>query len=84
MSDSSDVADLVLEVFYSCFGEKYRGVITEDTSMDDIQEWDSMSFVSLIMAMVNKLNIKFTVDEAAQMYDYRNIKKIVLEKMKYV
>lgn len=38
-------------------------VLTEDSCADDIEEWDSLSHVQLIVAIEKNLGIKFTSKE---------------------
>lgn len=38
-------------------------VLTDDTTADDVEEWDSLSHVQLISAIEKKFNIRFTSKE---------------------
>ena len=38
-------------------------VITESTTADDIEEWDSLSHITLIQMIESKFNITFTTEE---------------------
>jgi acyl carrier protein len=38
-------------------------VITESTTADDIEEWDSLSHITLIQMIEGRFNITFTTEE---------------------
>ena len=39
------------------------GDVTEDTTANDIEEWDSLSHIRLIVAVERKFKVKFTNSE---------------------
>lgn len=41
--------------------------LTESTSADDIEDWDSMEQINILMACEEKFQIKFDVKEAAML-----------------
>ena len=49
-------------------------VLTPDATSSDIEEWDSLSHIQLIVAIEKKFNIKFT---AKEMLEWDNIGKMV-------
>ena len=50
------------EIFRDIFDEDDL-VLTADMSADDIEDWDSLTHMQLIIAIEKKYNIKFTTDE---------------------
>jgi acyl carrier protein len=45
-------------------------VLTPETTADDIEEWDSLSHIQLIVALEKKFKIKFTT---AEITSYKNV-----------
>lgn len=52
-------------------------VITEDTTMADIPEWDSMLHVTLLMALEREFNIRLNAKEAGEAIAIRPILALV-------
>lgn len=44
--------------------------ITDETTADDIEEWDSLAHINLIMEIEAEFDIKFTVDD---IMDLKNV-----------
>ena len=57
--------DIIQEIFRDYFDEPTM-VITENTSMNDIEEWDSIAQMNLIVALEKEFNMKFKIDEIAK------------------
>lgn len=49
------------------------GTVTEDTTMDDIEEWDSLAHVMLIGELEEKLGISIPLDEAVEITTVKEI-----------
>ena len=48
-------------------------MVTIDTTMDDLEEWDSLAHVMLIGELEEKLGIEIDLDEAAEITTVREI-----------
>ena len=55
--------------------------INEDSSIDSIESWDSLSHVNLVMALELGFDITFTTDEILDMLNYKIIKNIIETKL---
>ena len=73
----SDIDRRIAKVFCNRFGAKYGEVLNESTTMEDIKEWDSMSFLQLIVELEKEFELSFASHEAAQMFSYGNILRII-------
>ena len=51
-------------------------VVTEDLSIGQIDEWDSMGNMAIIAALEENLGIEFTMDD---LFDLNSVKSIVEE-----
>lgn len=60
--ERNDIMSRVQEVFRDEL-ELDDLVLTDDTTADDVEEWDSLSHVQLVVALEKAFNIKFTSRE---------------------
>ena len=58
----NDIINRVQEVFRDEL-ELDDLVLTDETTADDVEEWDSLSHVQLVVALEKAFNIKFTSRE---------------------
>lgn len=69
------VRRLVAEVF-----QIRESDITLQTNMKDIDSWDSLTHMELIVSLENEFGIEFTADEIMEMVDIGKIERIIGEK----
>lgn len=69
------VRKLVAEVF-----QIRENDITLQTNMKDIDSWDSLTHMELIVSLEDEFGIEFTADEIMEMVDVGKIEKIIGEK----
>lgn len=48
--------------------------VTETTSADDIEDWDSLEHINLVVAVEKEFNMKFTMVEV---YNFKNVGEMV-------
>ena len=53
--------------------------INDDTSPENLEEWDSFNFYVLLDELENEFNIKFDLDETLEIKKIGDIKKIFLK-----
>jgi acyl carrier protein len=59
-----DILDGIREIMVNVFDiDLDQSDVTEDTTANDIEEWDSLSHIRLIVAVERKFKIKFTNSE---------------------
>jgi acyl carrier protein len=55
--------------------------INENSSPDNIEKWDSLSHIKLVMAIEVEFNVKLTPDDMMDMLSVKLIKMILAEKL---
>ena len=60
--ERDDILTKVQEVFRDELEVEYL-VLTDETTADDVEEWDSLSHVQLVVALEKAFGIKFTSRE---------------------
>jgi len=71
------IDEKIIKSFCAVFGSKYKNILTLSTNMDDIEEWDSLSFIDFVTTLEKEYLIEFTNDEAAQMFQIGHIQRII-------
>ena len=54
--------------------------ITDESSPDNIESWDSLKHMNLVVALEEEFNIRFDDDEIVEMMNYGLIKVILSKK----
>ncbi|MDR1800814.1 MAG: acyl carrier protein [Lachnospiraceae bacterium] len=55
-------------------------IVTDATTADDIEDWESLTHINLILAIEEEFGIKFTMSEVTLMKNVGEMADIVLEK----
>ena len=55
--------------------------ITSQTNMQDIDSWDSLTHMELIVSLEDEFSIEFTADEIMAMTDVEKIERVVGEQV---
>lgn len=67
------------EVFQEVFDDDEIHV-NEFTTADDIEDWDSLEHINLVVAVENKFGIKFNMNEVTTMKNVGEMVDIILER----
>lgn len=67
------------EVFQDIFDDETI-VVKAETTADDIEDWDSLEHINLILAVEKVFHLKFTMGEVTGMKDVGEMVKIILER----
>lgn len=54
--------------------------IGDDSNMESMDRWDSLSHMSLIVAIEQEFGVKFSPEEMVQMTSFGEIRRVVAEK----
>lgn len=75
-----DVNKTLMDVFCAKFGEECRGQITIDTAMNDIPDWNSYTFIELMMEIEDAFNVTFSDEEVVELFTVAAIQSALQEK----
>lgn len=67
------------EVFQDVFDDESIHV-TETTTADDIEDWDSLEHINLVVAIENHFGIKFNMNEVTTMKNVGEMVDIIVER----
>jgi acyl carrier protein len=68
------VHDELQEVFRDVFGNE-EIVLTDETTAEDIEEWDSLGHVSLMFSIEEHFGVQFEENELAEFADVGALKR---------
>ena len=69
------------EVFQDVFDDEDIHV-NENTTADDIEDWDSLEHINLVVAIENHFNMKFKMREVTAMINVGEMADLILEGLK--
>ncbi len=55
--------------------------VNEDTTADDIEDWDSLNHITLVDAVESEFGVRFTMGEVSGMKNVGEMAKIIKERM---
>lgn len=72
---------------YEALNEIFRDVfddddieLTADTTAEDIDDWDSLANINIVVSVENEFGIKFEMDEITSMKSVGEMVKIIMER----
>ena len=71
------IEQTIVDIICREFGEEYRNEISDETTMADIEGWDSVSYFNVVFALEDSFEVTFTDEELTQLFQIGHIKKIV-------
>jgi len=74
------ILDKVNEIFWDVFDDEDLE-ITESTCADDIEDWDSLTHITLISAVENEFGFKFSMKDVQGMQDVGEMLDIIEREM---
>jgi acyl carrier protein len=77
--DQSQVIQELQKVFDQTFVEDV--VVTPQLSADDVEEWDSLTHVSLILAIEKAFNLRFRVGEVEATKNVGDLANLIAKKL---
>lgn len=74
--EKNEILNKLQEIFRDIF-DSDNLIISEDTTAEDIDEWDSLSQISLVCALEEDFDVKFSLNELQELKSVKNIIKIL-------
>ena len=71
-----EIYDRLNEVFRDVFDDD-EITVNEDTTADDIEEWDSLEHINLISAVEDEFGIRFKMGEVSSMKNVGEMVEII-------
>lgn len=66
--EKEDLFENIQEIFRDIFDDEFL-TIESSTNSDDIEDWDSLNHINLVVAIENEFSIKFGFDELSDLKD---------------
>ena len=76
-----EVFERLHEIFWDVFDDEDIR-LTDATTSDDIEDWDSLEHINLVVAVEKCFGIKFTMGEVTGMKNVGAMADIILERTK--
>jgi acyl carrier protein len=76
----NEIFEEVIAIFRDVFDDEELEVV-EGTSSKDIEDWDSLEHINLILAMENKFKVKFVLDEVALLNNVGEMVDLIKQKV---
>lgn len=75
-----EIFDEVRKIFWIIFDDEDIEIVDE-TNSDDIEDWDSLEHVNLVVAMEKKFNLKFDMKAVGQLKNVGEMVDLIKEKL---
>lgn len=75
-----EIMEKVNEIFREVFDDEDL-VITDSTNSDDIEDWDSLEHISLIISMEKEFNLKFDIKEVNKLENVGQMVDMIKDKL---
>lgn len=76
-----EVFTKLTEVFRDVFDNDHI-VLKEDTVSSDIQDWDSLEFINIVVAVMETFKIKFSIEDLKKLDNVGQLVTLILERVK--
>jgi acyl carrier protein len=78
--DRQTIFDRLNKVFQTIFDDE-NIVVNEETTSDDIEDWDSLEHITLIVAIEQEFGIKFSMGEVTSMKNVGDMVNIIISRL---
>lgn len=78
--NKEEIMNRLTNVFRSVFDDEEIN-ISDKTTADDIEDWDSLEHINLLVAVEQEFNIKFNMNEVGNMKNVGDMVDIIISRM---
>ena len=75
----AEIFEKLNEIFQEVFDDE-EITVKEETTSADIEEWDSLEHINLVVAIEKAFGIKFTMNEVSTMKNVGTMVDIIIER----
>lgn len=75
-----EVMNKVQDIFRDVFDDDSL-VIVDSTNSDDIEDWDSLEHIALIVSMEKEFNMKFDIKEVGKLANVGEMVDLIVSKL---
>ena len=75
-----EVFEKITEIFREEFDDDTL-VIVDETNAEDIEDWDSLAHVELVMTMEKEFNMKFNIKEVGKLKNVGEMADLILSRL---
>jgi acyl carrier protein len=70
----------ITDIFRDVFDDDSL-IIVDETNSEDIEDWDSLEHINLVVAMEKRFNMKFNIKEVGKLKNVGEMADLILSKM---
>ena len=74
-----DIFDKLISIFRNVFDDDEL-IINETTKAEDIDEWDSLAHIRLVISIEKVFELRFTTDEISNLANVGDMAKLIMKK----
>ena len=78
--EKEEIYERLNKVFRDVFDDESI-VVTETTTANDIEDWDSLEHINLVVAVENEFGMKFNMNEVTTMKNVGDMVNIILSRI---
>ncbi len=75
-----EIMEIVQDIFRDVFDDESL-VITDSTNSSDIEDWDSLEHIALVVSMEKKFNLKFDLKEVNELANVGEMVDLIASKL---
>lgn len=75
-----EVMSKVQDIFRDVFDDDSL-IIVDSTNSDDIEDWDSLEHISLVVSMEKEFNMKFDIKEVGKLANVGEMVDLIVSKL---